>query len=403
MERGARPRASELLAAGGAATSPRCRARRRSSRPTGSRSSSAPGSARTRPCYRRRSPTGSTRSAPRSPRSATRGRSSSSATSPSTTARRSSTSGSRPHGGTARKVLYEQPDGEGRGRGADQRRRRHAPPGSRATSARPLPSICRARRTAAASPTHGARQPTASRSMSSRALWSSRATRRPSTRACARSPSARTAVIGIGMFEESFRGLADLVLPGTSYLERDGTTVNLEGRLQRQRRAVIAPCPDELAWIAKLAERFERRALAARLAGLRRGRRQAVTAASPSATSASTRRCRAPAERRRRLATPPTKTRRRGQGPAAPHVQAALLRARGRAHAGARLPAARRRGRARPRRRARRAGSPSGDLVRVCSNGTSRRRCAPGSRATCRPGRVRIAAATRPACTSSWR
>jgi NADH dehydrogenase/NADH:ubiquinone oxidoreductase subunit G len=64
-------------------------------------------------------------------------------------------------------------------------------------------------------------------------------------------------VIGIGMFEESFRGLADLVLPGTSYLERDGTTVNLEGRLQRQRRAVIAPCPDELAWIAKLAERFE--------------------------------------------------------------------------------------------------------------------------------------------------
>src|SRR4051794_19261346 len=63
-------------------------------------------------------------------------------------------------------------------------------------------------------------------------------------------------VIGIGMFEESFRGIADLVLPGTSYLERDGTTVNLEGRLQRQRRAVIAPCPDELAWIAKLAERF---------------------------------------------------------------------------------------------------------------------------------------------------
>jgi NADH dehydrogenase/NADH:ubiquinone oxidoreductase subunit G len=64
------------------------------------------------------------------------------------------------------------------------------------------------------------------------------------------------AVIGIGMFEESFRGICDLVLPGTSYLERDGTTVNLEGRLQRQRRAVIAPCPDELAWIAKLAERF---------------------------------------------------------------------------------------------------------------------------------------------------
>ncbi|HEX3807817.1 MAG TPA: molybdopterin-dependent oxidoreductase, partial [Gaiellaceae bacterium] len=64
-------------------------------------------------------------------------------------------------------------------------------------------------------------------------------------------------VIGIGMFEDSFRGLADLVLPGTSYLERDGTTVNLEGRLQRQRRAVVAPVPDTLAWIAKLAERFD--------------------------------------------------------------------------------------------------------------------------------------------------
>jgi hypothetical protein len=75
----------------------------------------------------------------------------------------------------------------------------------------------------------------------------------PGVRALAEHASA---VIGIGMFEESFRGFADLILPGTSYLERDGTTVNLEGRLQRQRRAVIAPCPDELAWIAKLAERF---------------------------------------------------------------------------------------------------------------------------------------------------
>jgi predicted molibdopterin-dependent oxidoreductase YjgC len=63
-------------------------------------------------------------------------------------------------------------------------------------------------------------------------------------------------VIGIGMFEESFRGVADLVLPGTSYLERDGTTVNLEGRLQRQRRAVLAPVPDVLAWLSKLGGRF---------------------------------------------------------------------------------------------------------------------------------------------------
>ena len=64
------------------------------------------------------------------------------------------------------------------------------------------------------------------------------------------------AVIAITMFSEPARGFADLVLPGTSYLERDGTIVNLEGRPQRLRRAVIPPAPDEIAWIAKLAERF---------------------------------------------------------------------------------------------------------------------------------------------------
>src|SRR5438045_7138802 len=58
------------------------------------------------------------------------------------------------------------------------------------------------------------------------------------------------------MFTEPPRGWAQLVLPGTSYLERDGTYVNLEGRLQRLRRAVVPPAPDELAWIARLAERF---------------------------------------------------------------------------------------------------------------------------------------------------
>jgi predicted molibdopterin-dependent oxidoreductase YjgC len=58
------------------------------------------------------------------------------------------------------------------------------------------------------------------------------------------------------MFHGLAAGWADLVLPGTSYLERDGTYVNLEGRLQRLRRTVIPPAPDELAWISKLAERF---------------------------------------------------------------------------------------------------------------------------------------------------
>lgn len=64
-------------------------------------------------------------------------------------------------------------------------------------------------------------------------------------------------VLAIAMFGQLVRGWADLVLPGTSYLERDGTYVNLEGRVQRLRRAVIPPAPDELAWLAKLAERFE--------------------------------------------------------------------------------------------------------------------------------------------------
>jgi NADH-quinone oxidoreductase subunit G len=64
-------------------------------------------------------------------------------------------------------------------------------------------------------------------------------------------------VLAISMFRSAVRGWTDLVLPGTSYLERDGTYVNLEGRLQRLRRAVIPPCPDELAWISKLAERFD--------------------------------------------------------------------------------------------------------------------------------------------------
>jgi NADH-quinone oxidoreductase subunit G len=63
-------------------------------------------------------------------------------------------------------------------------------------------------------------------------------------------------VLVTSMFHGLAAGWADLVLPGTSYLERDGTYVNLEGRLQRLRRTAIPPAPDELAWISKLGERF---------------------------------------------------------------------------------------------------------------------------------------------------
>jgi NADH-quinone oxidoreductase subunit G len=65
------------------------------------------------------------------------------------------------------------------------------------------------------------------------------------------------ATIVISMFGGLAAGWADLVFPGTGYLERDGTFVNLEGRLQRLRRTVEPPCPDELEWISQLAARFE--------------------------------------------------------------------------------------------------------------------------------------------------
>ena len=79
------------------------------------------------------------------------------------------------------------------------------------------------------------------------------------------------AVIAISMFHGLAVGWADLVLPGTSYLEREGTYVNLEGRLQRLRRTALPPAPDELEWLAQLAARFDVRARAVRVGGLRRG------------------------------------------------------------------------------------------------------------------------------------
>ncbi len=64
------------------------------------------------------------------------------------------------------------------------------------------------------------------------------------------------ATIVVSMFGGLVAGWADLILPGTGYLERDGTFVNLEGRLQRLRRTVEPPCPDELDWLSQLAARF---------------------------------------------------------------------------------------------------------------------------------------------------
>jgi anaerobic selenocysteine-containing dehydrogenase len=63
-------------------------------------------------------------------------------------------------------------------------------------------------------------------------------------------------VLTSAMFPSELTGWSHLVLPGTSYLERDGTTISLEGRPQRQRRAVSPPWEDELVWLSALCARF---------------------------------------------------------------------------------------------------------------------------------------------------
>ena len=92
------------------------------------------------------------------------------------------------------------------------------------------------------------------------------------------------------MFHELAGGWADLILPATAALERDGTSMNLEGRVQRVRRAVLPPCPDELAWISKLAARFDVELPAACGGRVRRAGRARSSATSHSRTSGSTRR-----------------------------------------------------------------------------------------------------------------
>jgi predicted molibdopterin-dependent oxidoreductase YjgC len=63
-------------------------------------------------------------------------------------------------------------------------------------------------------------------------------------------------VLVITMFPALVAGWADLVLPATGSYEREGTAINLEGRVQRLRRSVPAPCPDELTWLSALGSRF---------------------------------------------------------------------------------------------------------------------------------------------------
>jgi NADH-quinone oxidoreductase subunit G len=63
-------------------------------------------------------------------------------------------------------------------------------------------------------------------------------------------------VLTFAMFQSDITSWSHVVLPGTSYLEREGTFVNLEGRPQRLRRAVEPPWPDELELLSQLGERL---------------------------------------------------------------------------------------------------------------------------------------------------
>jgi NADH-quinone oxidoreductase subunit G len=59
-------------------------------------------------------------------------------------------------------------------------------------------------------------------------------------------------VLCTSMFTGDHTLWAHVVIPGTAYLERDGTTVNLEGRPQRLRRAIDPPFLDELEFLSQL-------------------------------------------------------------------------------------------------------------------------------------------------------
>ena len=64
-------------------------------------------------------------------------------------------------------------------------------------------------------------------------------------------------VAAISMFDHAGTQVADMIIPGLAYQERDGSSVNLEGRLQRL--TMGAPAPNEirasLSWVAGLARR----------------------------------------------------------------------------------------------------------------------------------------------------
>ena len=191
-------------------------------------------------------------------------------------------------------------------------------------------------------------------------------------RTCVRSPSWRTASLVLTMFHELAGGWADLILPSTAALERDGTSMNLEGRVQRLRRAVPASVPRRARVDLEARGPLRRRRPATRDGRLRRGRRAPLPR--PDARRPRAARAASGAAGVRR----PRASRRR---PPAPRTEGAGLRLhryrplfsgpRRRARPRARLPASRARRRALASPTPSRAGSRTATRCVVRSNGTS--------------------------------
>ena len=146
------------------------------------------------------------------------------------------------------------------GAGRVRRRARRAPRGGgriRRAARAAARSTSRPRRTAAASPTRGPLRRTPTTRTPSRSsllvVSGDDAAADPNVRVLAEHADK---VIVFAMYKRGLATWADVVIPATSYLERDGTVLNLEGRLQRQRRTVIPPATDETAVVAELGRRL---------------------------------------------------------------------------------------------------------------------------------------------------
>ena len=172
--------------------------------------------------------------------------------------------------------------------------------------------------------------------------------------------------------------------PGRATSSATARYVNLEGRLQRLRRAVIPPAPDELAWIAKLAERFGVEVVAVRAAVVAE-----LDGACPAAA------LRRVGERRRCARAPPAAELRRSARPAQAarasrlvRYRAALLRPRRRARRRAPVPAARAGDRALAATTRSRAAIATGDDGRRSARTARRSSCARASTASSSTGVV---------------